>query len=562
MGKRAAAATRFAPCLDGRGRGPKVYIVPNRSCLPLMAPRRPLSHWLLLGALVAMWGSSFLFTKIAVEALAPSTIVAARLAIGAAVLLALMLALGRRLPRSPRAWGFFLAMAVTGNALPFFLITWGQQGIDSGVAGILMAVMPLATLLLAHYLVSGERMTALRGLGFLLGFGGIVVLVGPATLLKLEGAGGALVSQLAVLGGALCYALNTIIARHRPPDDPLVAAAGVMMLAVVVSAPALGPRVALPAELPLVPALAVAVLGLFSTALATIGYLKLVTLAGPTFVSMINYLIPPWAVLLGAVVLGERPRRVGLGRARADPVRHRAGRARPAEIVGHCPRRLVSILEHAVPIEVVAPAFVQEVGREGAAVALQLVGGRLLGPAQRVHVAFPRQAVGLPEIAALTGGDHVVPGGSPAARARDHVIEGQLLGAMVLAAVLAVEQVAQEDIEAGEGRPAVQVDVFLERDDAGQAHLEARRAHHAVVLRDDIDPLQEHGLDRVLPRPDRQGKVAQGPKIGVEHQGRKPVGRGHNVRAPPACLKRYDTLLAPPRQGLDSRAAVQAQDIA
>ncbi|MEM7224866.1 MAG: DMT family transporter [Pseudomonadota bacterium] len=272
-----------------------------------MPHQRPLLHWLMLGALVAMWGSSFLFTKIAVDALDPGTIVFARLGIGAGLLLAVVLVLGKRFPKSWRAWGFFLAMAVMGNALPFFLITWGQQGIDSGVAGILMAIMPLSTLVLAHFLVAGERLTPLRGLGFLVGFGGIVVLIGPDTLLKLEGEGGALLSQLSVLGGALCYAVNTIIARRRPASDHTAAAAGVMLLAFALSVPVLGPELSLPGELPLGAALAVGALGLFSTALATVVYLNLIMLAGPSFVALLNYLIPLWAVLLGMLLLGERP---------------------------------------------------------------------------------------------------------------------------------------------------------------------------------------------------------------------------------------------------------------
>ena len=271
--------------------------------------KRPLLHWLLLGTLVAMWGSSFLFTKIAVTSLEPSAIVLARLALGAGVLLLFLVVLRQGLPRGLRVWAFLLGMAVMGNALPFWLITWGQQAIDSGLAGILMAIMPLSTLLLAHYLVAGERLTPLRAVGFLLGFGGIVVLIGPSALLEFEGEGTALFSELAVLGGALCYAINTIIARHRPPGPLLGSTAGVMLLASALVLPLGLPEIehidwpALPAEA----LAAVVVLGLVSTALATVVYLKLISLAGPTFVSLINYLIPLWAVLVGMVVLGERP---------------------------------------------------------------------------------------------------------------------------------------------------------------------------------------------------------------------------------------------------------------
>ena len=269
---------------------------------------RPLTHWLLLLALVAMWGSSFLFTKIAVAAIAPASVVAGRLVLGAAVLLGLVWLSRRSLPRDARSWGFFALMALFGNGLPFLLIAWGQQRIDSGLAGILMAVMPLSTLLLAHFFVAGEGMTRAKAAGFLLGFAGIVVLMGPAALLELQGGGTALVSELAVLGGAVCYAINSIIARRRPEGHALVAAAGVMLLASLAMLPAAAvlEGFAVPELAPL-PAAAVGFLGLVSTALATVVFFKLIALAGPSFLSLINYLIPLWAVLIGMIFLAESP---------------------------------------------------------------------------------------------------------------------------------------------------------------------------------------------------------------------------------------------------------------
>ena len=199
--------------------------------------RRPLGHWLMLAALVAMWGSSFFLTKIALAAMSPTPLVAARVAIAALCLIAVVFATGRRLTASGRHWRFFFAMAMVGNCLPYWLISWGQQGIDSGLAGILMAIAPLTTVVLAHFLVSDERLNALKAVGFLFGFAGIVVLVGPDALLEIRGGGTALLSQLAVLAGAVCYAANTIIARHRPPGDVLVAAAGVLIFASLIMAP-------------------------------------------------------------------------------------------------------------------------------------------------------------------------------------------------------------------------------------------------------------------------------------------------------------------------------------
>jgi drug/metabolite transporter (DMT)-like permease len=273
-----------------------------------MMGRRPVVHWLLLLALVAMWGSSFMLTKVAVSAIPPSIVVAGRLVIAAVLLFGALNIAGRRLPGWGRHWLFFIAMALVGNCIPFWLISWGQRGIDSGLAGILMAIMPLTTLVLAHLFVEGERLNRTRAVGFLTGFCGIVILVGPEAALEFAGGGSALVSELAVLAGAVCYAVATIVARRRPKSDALVAASGVMIAATVIMAPVAAVNDGVrPFELSLIGASAIALLGVMSTALATVVYFKLITLAGPSFLSLINYLIPLWAVLLGTILLGETP---------------------------------------------------------------------------------------------------------------------------------------------------------------------------------------------------------------------------------------------------------------
>lgn len=270
-------------------------------------PNRTWNDWLLLLALVAMWGSSFMFNRVAVASLPPWTVVAGRIGIAALVLTAVVYATGRRLPPPGRTWAPFVLIAAIGNAIPFYLITWGQQVVESALAGILMAVMPLATLVLAHFLVAGERMTRPRVTGFVIGFGGIVLLMGPAAL---AGAGGdaMLVYQLAVLGGALCYALQSVLTRLIIRGDVMVAAAATLIVASLMVVPAalwldrpwtLSPRG--------VSVAAVVWLGVAPTALATVLYFQLIRSAGPTFMSLVNYLSPGVAVLLGLVIMGEHP---------------------------------------------------------------------------------------------------------------------------------------------------------------------------------------------------------------------------------------------------------------
>jgi drug/metabolite transporter (DMT)-like permease len=268
--------------------------------------RRTPADWARLGGLIGIWGTAFLFIGLAVETLPPASLVAIRVAIAASVLVAAVRAVGLALPRPGVLWLRFGLLACVGNAIPFFAISWGQQRVASGLAGILMAVMPLATLVLAHRFVPGERMTLRKGAGFALGFMGVVVLTGEDVLARLGGDASDIARQLAILAGAVCYAINTILARHMPPLHPLVAAAGVMLMASSVMVPTSllfdAPWRLAPSSL----SLAAAVwLGLVPTGVATVLYFQIVSTAGPTFLSLMNYVIPAVALATGIAVLGE-----------------------------------------------------------------------------------------------------------------------------------------------------------------------------------------------------------------------------------------------------------------
>lgn len=117
---------------------------------------RPITHWLLLFALVAMWGSAFMMTGIAVRAFSPVVLVTVRLIGGAILLTGLVLVRGMRFPSHGRFWLFGLLLAIAGNCVPFWLISFGQQRVESGLAGILMGIMPLTTMVLAHFFVQAS----------------------------------------------------------------------------------------------------------------------------------------------------------------------------------------------------------------------------------------------------------------------------------------------------------------------------------------------------------------------------------------------------------------------
>lgn len=267
-----------------------------------------LKDWALLLTLVALWGSNFMFVKLGVATVPPATLVAARLVIGALILVAVVRALGYTFPPAGPIWLTYATVAVIGNSLPFLLISWGQQAIDSALAGILMAIMPLTTLVLAHFFVPGERMTRNRVAGFMLGFVGIVVLMEPAALTGLGGSGHHVLAQVAVLSGAVCYAAQSVVVRVKLSGNIMVASAAIIAIAAAISLP-----VALALDQPwrLAPSAAsfwaVIWIGIGPTAIATLVFLKLVGSAGPTFMSMVNYCVPVVAVFLGVALLGEAP---------------------------------------------------------------------------------------------------------------------------------------------------------------------------------------------------------------------------------------------------------------
>ena len=263
--------------------------------------------WLALLALVAMFGSAFLLTKIAVQEVPPVMVVAGRIIIGAILLLIIAYAQGERLSTLKPYWSILLALALTGNCIPFFVITWGQQYVDSSLAGILMAMMPLTTVVLAHFFVSGERITNNKVVGFLLGFAGVVILMQPELSVTTQLDWLHLSAMLLILLGAISYAANSVIAHALPKISLPLISAGVLLAASVVIIP-----LSLPegfewvAQTSSAAMWSVILLGIFPSGLATIIYFSVIRHAGPAFLSQINYLIPVWAVLLGVIFGGEK----------------------------------------------------------------------------------------------------------------------------------------------------------------------------------------------------------------------------------------------------------------
>lgn len=274
--------------------------------MALLMPQTPtLANWASLLLLTVLWGSAFMFNELALMSFSPGVLVAGRVLLAAVCLFVLMRASGVRLPPFGRGWLYLAAMAVLGTVLPFNLTAWAQQHIDSAVAGVLMAAMPLFVLTLAHFFIPGSRLTVQRSIGFITGFIGVALLIGPDALDGLSG-NTTLLGSVAVLAAALCFAVNTILARRVAVSNPLGLSAGTIILASLLSLPAavqgLPATIVPPGALAIV---ALLFLGLLSTGLATVMYFRLIQGPGPTFMSLVNYLVPGWAVIAGALVLGE-----------------------------------------------------------------------------------------------------------------------------------------------------------------------------------------------------------------------------------------------------------------
>ncbi len=264
-------------------------------------------NWLRISALGVIWGAAFMSTTVALEGTGPLTLVAVRLCLGAVFLLSLNMARGKSVPKlrgSGRLWVFILGMALLSNAIPFALLSWGQQFVASGFAGVSMAVVPLFTLPLAHFLVVGERMTLRRVVGFGLGSMGVFVLIGPGAFAS-TGADFELLARLACVGAAACYAMGSICTRLSPKTDLLELAAATLTVAAAIFTPYALYSEGWPAW-PEGPSLwALIYLGLLPTGIAQIILIQVIKDAGPVFMGLVNYMVPIWSVIFGVTILSE-----------------------------------------------------------------------------------------------------------------------------------------------------------------------------------------------------------------------------------------------------------------
>ena len=264
-----------------------------------------LREWGAFGLLGLVWGSSFLWIKIAVQEVGPFVLVAFRLLFGLAGLVVFVLARRPRLPVGRRVWLMLGILGLANTFLPFSLISWGEQYIDSAVASILNGTVPLFTLVIAHLALHDDRITPARVLGLVTGFVGVVILMirdlGP------DGFHGNLLGQGAVLLAAASYGGSAVFARRnlRQVDSmaqafvPLIGAdAAAWLMALLVESPIALPRLS-------ITWLALAWLGLLGSCAAYLLYFYLLHNIGPTRATTVTYVFPVVGVILGVAFLHE-----------------------------------------------------------------------------------------------------------------------------------------------------------------------------------------------------------------------------------------------------------------
>ncbi|MBL4813114.1 MAG: DMT family transporter [Rhodobacteraceae bacterium] len=253
------------------------------------------------------WGGAFLGIEMALRGITPFWLAAARIGLASSLMLAIIAYRGVPLfadPDAPKPWGMLLQIGALSTAVPFMLLSWGQQYVTSGFAGVSMASVALMVLPMAHFLIPGERLNWRKTLGFSAGFIGILLLIGARAF---DSSGGELeiAGRIACIVAAGCYAISSVYMRKLPAVDPIALSGWLLVIGAVIVIPAAyiieGP--------PKMPSAQTAtwllLLGLFPTAMANLLRVLVIRSAGPVFMSLTNYQVPIWSILLGALVLSE-----------------------------------------------------------------------------------------------------------------------------------------------------------------------------------------------------------------------------------------------------------------
>lgn len=269
----------------------------------IQAPQ--LSDHAVLLLLGAVWGSSFLCVSIALNDYPPTSIAAIRIALAALILLVIVHLKGLSLPRRGRDWFFLIVIGALNSSIPFSLISFAQQSISSGVSAMLISTAPFSALIIAHYYTRDDKISGNKVLGMIIGFSGVLVLVGSEVLASRNDA---VSGQLMALLAAFCYGSSSILVRRVSHINSLVSSACVLLVTTLYFLPLVAyldkPWLIKPAAESLI---ALIYLGVLPTALAYLLRFWLINRVGSVYTSQVAYLIPLFALVWGWMFLNEVP---------------------------------------------------------------------------------------------------------------------------------------------------------------------------------------------------------------------------------------------------------------
>lgn len=282
------------------------------------SPEHPgLKNWLLIIVLGAIWGGAFLSTKLALGGFGPWWVATGRVGIAALAITVLGAGMGQGMHRihGARSWLYVCAFGLTSVAMGMALLTWGQQHVLSAFAGISMGAVPLLILPLAAIFSKDEGIGPRRIAGFVVGFIGLLVLVGPRAFSS-SGRDLETLGQLACIGTGCMYAIGSILTRRSPTMPQLAFAAATLWVGVIVLLPLAFWFEGTPASLNTSAGYALIYAALVPTAIGAILRVKIIKSAGSVFMSLTSYMVPVWSVIFGMVFIGETittPMYAGMG---------------------------------------------------------------------------------------------------------------------------------------------------------------------------------------------------------------------------------------------------------
>ncbi len=265
--------------------------------------------YILLSLLIVMWGSAFAALKISLLTIPPLWVMSLRLIIGSLTIAIVFLIMKKKLPLTVEFWKWSLLIGFLGFSVPFSIISWGAQYIPSSLVAILMGANPIITLILAYFFLPNSSLNFRMIIGVFIGLIGIILLIGFGNINSDLYKGQFIYGQLAVLTGTFSFAIASILLKNSPQEHSFERALGSLICGSFIGLFLSYFYSKSPLQIYQISsesAVSLVLLGIFPTGIATVIWFKIISLKGPLFLSLVNYLIPIWALILGILLLSEK----------------------------------------------------------------------------------------------------------------------------------------------------------------------------------------------------------------------------------------------------------------